>query len=115
MAPPLAPRLTAWPYYLDTVGIQDAVARMTVLAAPDSIDITYDHGPGTAEFEPVISDDVNLRDRINVTVTAQYDPILGLTPLQPFPIASTTSRTIVKEVAITSGTGGGGGRAVCQL
>jgi Flp pilus assembly protein TadG len=97
------------PYYLDTAGIQAAVRRMTVLTAPDSIIITYDHGPGTAQFTPTTSGDVRLRDRINVTVTALYDPILGLTPIQPFTISSTTSRTIVKEVAISPGTGGSGG------
>jgi Flp pilus assembly protein TadG len=97
------------PYYLDTQGIQEAVMRMTLLIAPDTIDITYDHGPNTEEFEPSSSSDVRLGDRINVTVTALYDPILGLTPLQPFTVASTTSRTIVKEVAILPGSGGGGG------
>jgi Flp pilus assembly protein TadG len=97
------------PYYLDTQGIEEAVRRMTLLIAPDTIDITYDNGPNTAEFEPASSSDVRLGDRINVTVTALYDPILGLTPLQPFTVASTTSRTIVKEVAILPGSGGGGG------
>jgi hypothetical protein len=97
------------PFYMDIAGIEAAVRRMTLLVAPDTIEITYDHGPDTEPFIPAASSFVLLGDRINVRVAAQYDPLLGLTPLQPFDVTSTTSRTIVKEVAILPAPGGGGG------
>ncbi len=94
------------PYYLDATGIQNTARRMAILVGLKTITITYDHGPGTSDFTPAMASDVSLRDRVNVTVTADYKPLLGLTPLKPFTITAKSSRTIIKQVPVgVAGTG----------
>lgn len=97
------------PYYLDTAGIVAAARRVAILIAPPQVEVRYDRGPGTSPFTPTSPHDVKLGDRVVVTVSARYDPILGLTPLQGFNITATTARTVIKEVSIESGGGLGGG------
>lgn len=95
------------PYYLDATGIQNAAKRVAILVGIKSVTITYDHGPGTSTFTPAMAGDVSLRDRVNVLVTADYKPMLGLTPLKPFTISAKSSRTIIKEVPVGVASTGG--------
>lgn len=99
------------PFYLDKNGMIAAAQRVGFMAGVqvNPNNITYDRGPGTTAVVSRTATEIQLGDRVNVTATAQYTPLLGLVPLPPFPISSTTSRTIVKEVAIDFGGGGGGG------
>ncbi len=103
-------------YYLDKTGIIGAGERIISLIDVQILptDITYDDGPaGTTITVPTNSTDcslIELGDRVNVTAHADYEPILaGMTPLHGFPISSTTSRTILKEISIYGNPGTGGG------
>jgi Flp pilus assembly protein TadG len=101
------------PYFKDDVGIEAAARRITLLTGVTQVDIVRNAAPDHQCKEygdtlPAGSTDICI---IAVTVTADYTPLFGLVPaLAPFPISSTTSRTIVKEIGIDmSGAGGGGG------
>ncbi len=93
------------PRYLDCLGMRDAarrVATLTTLADAD-IQIVYDHGDPTL---PIASCDanphpnqINLGDRVVVTVSTVYQPIVPLVPLPPMTITTSTGRTILTEVA----------------
>lgn len=102
-------------FYLDKAGIIAAGENIISLLDIEisNSDITYDHGPGTGEFNLNPSDacsSLKLGDRVNINVSADYEPILaGLTPLSGFTITSRTSRTILKEIKIYGSPGGGGG------
>jgi hypothetical protein len=91
------------PYYLDTMGIEAATKRITVLTGTSSVNITYDKGPGTADIElssPPKASDLGLGDRVKIRAEAQYAPIFGLTAFKPILVRSITSRTILKNVSI---------------
>ncbi len=91
------------PYYLDTVGIEAAAGRIAVLTGASTVEVTYDSGPGTAEItlsSPPRASDLALGDRVTVRVEAPFTPFFGLTAISSFPVSSTTSRTILKNVSI---------------
>ena len=100
------------PYYMDCNGTQDAARRMGVLVGTMTITISYDEGqnpdpnldpvPISSDcvLNPVSEDDINLGDRVVVSVSANYQPLLPLVNLPPFVISSKTARTIVKDVYI---------------
>ncbi|MBN1147602.1 MAG: pilus assembly protein, partial [Anaerolineales bacterium] len=109
-------------YYQDCSGIREAAKRIGFFAGlqDDSIYIAYDSGPGTPFFSNACSPtstppsvcfdgvypssppagDVLLGSRVQVCVTSQFQPLLGLVPLQPFSMQSTTARTVIKSLAI---------------
>lgn len=67
-----------------------------------TISISYDHGPGTSTFDTCdgsvdtgvsVNSGTNL-DRVKITVSADYNPMLDLVPLDPRTITSTSARTI---------------------
>lgn len=105
------------PHYLDCDGIR-AAARKSAILSPisnDDIIISYDHGPGTAVFSSTCpaSEALQLGDRVQVSVTSTFEPIIPLgNLLTSVPLNSTTVRTILMGVEI-EGTpdpnGGGGG------
>jgi len=94
------------PHYRDCAGIRAAARRIGNLAniTDGDISISYDHGPATTVFSsvcpPPAGQDVVLGDRIIVEVVAAYQPIVPLVNLPAFPISSSTSRTIIKDVTI---------------
>ena len=91
--------------YLDCAGMLDAAQRVVVLSdLPDGeVDITWDRG----SIDQTIADcdsppspaDIALGDRVVVSVTLQYSPLLPLVPLPSFPIVSRTARTIMIDIA----------------
>lgn len=97
------------PHYEDCVGIR-ASARQVGLGAvisDDNIHITYDHGPGTPQFEGVCSDtppatrpDIRMGDRIAVQVISNFQPIVPIVSLNAIEVQATTYRTILKDVEI---------------
>ena len=109
-------------YYQDCAGIREAAKRIGFFAGLQDSDvyIVYDNGPGTPFFSNECSPastppiecfdgtypsspaagDVTLGSRIRVCVTSQFQPLLGLVPLQPFAMQSTTARTVIKSLAI---------------
>lgn len=103
-------------YYQDCEGIRDVANRSAIIVDFDEINITYDRGttadgtqiPITNSVDP--SPDVNTcpigediirnGDRIIVQVSASYEPIITLLPLDPFTIVSASARTFLISIPI---------------
>lgn len=101
--------------YYDCTGIVNAGLRIGTWAGmdPGDFNIAYDSGPGTAtKYSDCATlaalngaDSIEFGDRIVVSVSHQYRPLityLGLN-LNPFNMVSTSNRTIVKEARIMPG------------
>jgi len=93
--------------YEDCAGIQAAVTRIggIVGVTTDDIEIKYDDGTTIkANSCPPLSDNpldpILLGDRIIVTVSRQFQPIVPLVNIPPIPISATTSRTIIRDVGV---------------
>ena len=96
-------------YYMDCEGIReraDNVSSFVDLSASDAILISYDKGPDTTPIaiscESLRSSGTHLvlGDRVNVTVTATFNPIVPLLNFGDIPVSSTTTRSIVTGVDI---------------
>jgi Flp pilus assembly protein TadG len=92
------------PRYLDCAGIRAAARRVAIMShlRDADIQIQYDRGDpslpiATCDAGPS-ADQVVLGDRVVVTVTTSYEPIVPLVPLPPQPITSSTARTVLKDV-----------------
>jgi len=91
--------------YLDCAGMRAAARRMFAISdVPDSaIAIAWDHGSTDQTFATCASlpalGDVQPGDRIVVTVTLLYSPIVPLLPLPEMPIVSEAARTILINIA----------------
>ncbi len=92
--------------YNDCSGIRSAAKKAGILANLTDVDIqvTYDTGPGTGIKAtcPVdtVNNDLDLGDRVVVTVTGTYHPAVPLLNFGDTPITSTTSRTLIKDLDI---------------
>jgi Flp pilus assembly protein TadG len=75
-------------------------AFLITLADPN-ITITYDDGPGTSTFDdcPTVTADTTVKvdsgQRVNVSVTATYNPMVNLVPVSSRTFTSRSSRTIL--------------------
>ena len=92
------------PPYEDCVGIRDAAKRLAKAFIPvedAAIKIQYDKGPGTAFYSDCasLSDVIELGDRIVVSITTPYEPLIPL-GFGNFEITSVTKRSITKEVVV---------------
>lgn len=109
------------PYYQDCVGIENAAQNVGFINDFQDILIKYDAGPDGVPIESKDRDcpasSVQNGDRIVVSVSAQWQPIVPIVPLEPFIIRSESARTILYSVSISvtspaivlPGGGGGGG------
>ncbi len=92
------------PYYQDCVGIQNAAKKVGFINRFEDSDIiiTYDEGPDDAGPYPACGafSSVKNGDRIKVSVSTQWEPIVPLLPLEPFQINSESERTILSSVDI---------------
>ncbi len=112
--------------YYDCDGILTAGMRIGRFAGMDTGDfsIAYDSGPGSAiKYTSCAdlashggNDSIRFGDRIVVSVSHDYHPLVAIMGLNinPFNMTSTSSRTIVKDAEIipgggSSAPGGGGG------
>lgn len=95
--------------YQDCAGMREAARRLGNLAGiqDNDIVITYDSGPGTARIDAdecqtgnVGPFNVDLGDRVVVQVTTNYQPIVPIVNIPPFPIVSRSARTIVGIVPV---------------
>ena len=102
----VGPSSEATPRYINCAGIRSAArsaAPILDLTAASAIVIGYQDGdgdglPAATACPPVLSAaNVHRLDRIVVTVTTRFEPIIGLLPA--FDIVSTDRRTIVKEAS----------------
>jgi Flp pilus assembly protein TadG len=98
-------------------GIKNAATRSAYFT-PLTISITYDHGPGfpfdTCDGSNDTSVNVNtgtVPDRVQVSVTAHYKPLIKLIPLPERDITSISARTILGYLDVNSGTFSGSGGA----
>jgi hypothetical protein len=103
------------PRYQDCEGIREAANRSAVLSEFEGINITYDRGvkpDGTQIPIPGIDpspssnncpfEDLDVRngDRIIVQVSTSYEPIIGIVPLDPLDIVSSSARTFIVSIPI---------------
>ncbi len=102
-------------YFQDCEGIREVANRSAILTEFDEINITYDRGL-TAEGEqvaipevdpspeadtcPVEDNIIRNGDRIIVQVSASYEPIIPILPLEPLTIVSASARTFLISVPI---------------
>jgi Flp pilus assembly protein TadG len=105
------------PRYQDCASIRAAAVRVGAFAGVDAtefdpdndtdsgVNIAFDAGPGTAEFDScpeggVGPAGVEVGDRIVVTVRVNYTPIVPFVNLPSFPIEATTGRTIIINLPV---------------
>jgi len=85
-------------------GIEDA-AKRSAFFTPLTVTITYDSGPNTSSFHTCTPDSNGVDtgvsvnngtdlDRVNVTVSANYSPMVNLIPIGSRTITSSSARTI---------------------
>ncbi|HBY06318.1 MAG TPA: hypothetical protein DEH22_00445 [Chloroflexi bacterium] len=88
--------------YADCSGILAAAQRAGVFAGIEEADITiqYDNGTALLDADCPPSADIGLADRVVVTVSKGFTPVVALVNIPPIPVTSTTARTIIKEVGV---------------
>lgn len=92
--------------YQDCQGIRGAAKRISGLAGINDGDIAiaYDKGPGETSLGscPVggTGPALELGDRIIVTVSTQYQPVVPIVNIPPIQINSVARRTILKDVEV---------------
>ncbi len=103
----------------DCTGIKEMAAR-SAFFVPLTIEIYKDTGPGSTSTQycggSIDADDISLstKDRVTVKVIAPYKPMVNLIPLPQRNFESTSSRTMLGILNLTTGggssstTGGGG-------
>lgn len=96
----LTNRAALIPPYSDCAGIIAAARRVTFLDTLDTISIAYDNPQTGFSHTGCPPPQINIGDRIVVTVTATYEPIVPFLQISAIPITSETRRTILKEVWI---------------
>lgn len=96
-------------YYKDCDGIRTRARNVSAfvnLTASNAITISYDSGPGTGSIESSCEalrssgTTLVMGDRVNVTVTATFSPIVPLLNMAEIPVSSTTTRSIVAGINI---------------
>lgn len=93
------------PKYLDCDGIRDAARRVAIFSVLDDTDIQVRYDDGTTAVPIATCDsgpvegDIELGNRVIVTVNSTYSPIVPLLPMIPDQtLTSSTARTILKEI-----------------
>ena len=92
---------TMYPRYLDCRGIRDSairIGRFAGIAQDSNVQIAYDNGL-TCDENPAKSE-IGLGDRIIVTTTVTYNPVVPLVNVPSIQLQSVTRRTIIKDVPI---------------
>ncbi len=96
------------PYYNDCTGIRAAAKGLGFIQPfnDSDIQISYDNGPGAANpwtqaTCPITSTEHPVNgDRIWVSVSTQYSPIVPLVPFRPFTISSSGWRTLLVGISV---------------
>jgi len=92
---------TLYPRYLDCRGIRDSairIGRFAGISQDSNVQIAYDNGL-TCDELPAKAD-IHLGDRVIVTTTVTYNPVVPLVNVPNFQLQSVTRRTIIKDVPI---------------
>lgn len=92
-------------HYQDCDAIRAAAIRVSdplIAIDPGDIEIEFDSGPGTALLSPPGCpppvDQVGLGTRVIVRVSADYEPMVPLVPIDPLAISSETRRSLLTDV-----------------
>ncbi|MBE9523771.1 MAG: pilus assembly protein [Chloroflexi bacterium] len=93
------------PRYADCAGIRAAAQRIGKFAGMQDADIYIKYDDGITETIASCAsitdyDDIELGDRVVVSVRADYAPMVMFANIPAFPITSTSARTIIKRVLI---------------
>ncbi len=94
------------PRYQDCAGIMAAIENVDFINVIDPADVTisYDTGPDAAsDFSACPPTNINTGDRIKITISSPFAPIVPLVPLAAFDIESTTNRTLLSTIVIPEG------------
>lgn len=91
--------------YQDCAGIRSAAQGVGFINEFETIDIVFDEGPGTSSFASCNGVDYlavqpQNGDRLLVSVSTVFVPIVPLVPMEPMTIESSSSRTILIDIAI---------------
>ena len=93
--------------YNDCAGIRTKAINSAFLMQPADLTVTieYDHGPGLSPYDTCTGNldtlvVVNTGDRVFVTVTAQYKPMVRLIPIPNRTFTSSSHRTILGIVEL---------------
>lgn len=112
--------------YKDCNGIRNMARKSAYFLnlTDANISISYDHGPSTSSFvvcDQATGEDPNVvvnsgtaQDRVLITITASYSPLIRLIPIGSRTITSSSARTILGFVDVGSAAtsvGGGGATA----
>jgi Flp pilus assembly protein TadG len=110
---------TTYDKYQYCAGIRDLAKKAALLAnlSDANIAIDYDRGTTASKFDQcdgsvdtgvAVNTGIN-PDRVTVTITTTYRPMVNLVPLPQRTITSVSSRTIMGIMKLETNTGGGGG------
>jgi hypothetical protein len=101
------------PRYQDCAGIYDRARRVGfgLHLQPDDVVITFDDGPGTTSFDSCDASDgsddgvdsevvVTSENRIVVTITSEFSPVIQYQSFRPIPLEASTARTIMGIVQL---------------
>lgn len=94
------------PYYLDCAGIRAEAKRgaaALLMLEDGAIAIEYDHGAddmifASCDSSPAAGDIAN-GDRLRVTVTGTYTPLVPIVKIPPLPFTFVSTRTIIKTIS----------------
>jgi Flp pilus assembly protein TadG len=91
--------------YNDCLGIKTQARNAAFFLNNPVVTITYDHGPGTTAFDTCDGNldtgvVVDTGDRVRVTVTAQYRPMVRLVPIATRTVTASSYRTILGIVKL---------------
>lgn len=99
------PSPNGMPFYNDCAGIEEAAQRVGFINDFEDVNISYDRGLDESgnPRSPINTCGglaPNNGDRIVVEVTALWEPIVPIVPLDPFTITSQSERTILASISI---------------
>ena len=92
------------PRYMDCSGMRDAARRVAVLSELSNTDITITYDEGTTSSPIGNCDsgpnpaDIDLGDRVVVTVRTSYQPLVPLVPVPPQELRAMSARSVLKEI-----------------
>lgn len=99
-----------YPRYQDCAGIRAAAQKVGFIQSFEDIHITFDSGPDENNVVPApdascdgvdfLGIDPPSGERLTVSVSTTFVPIVPLVPLDPITIESSSSRTILRDINI---------------
>lgn len=101
------------PFYQDCAGIRNAARKVAIINEfnDSDIQITYDGGLDNSTGSEIALSPANpacgsytgikTGDRVKVTVSTQWQPVVSFIPLKPLVITSSNERTVIKSISVS--------------